>query len=78
MKNLHYANIAGTSDVQPSWQEVATAAGLDPKRLTCVTWCEIGRHVPKNAVAFFKVRSGDPANYLVPTTNYLAPTVGGR
>ena len=67
MKNLGHANAAGTTAVQESWQEAATAAGLDPSQLTCVAWYEIGRRVPEEAVAFFKVRSGDPTNYLLPT-----------
>jgi hypothetical protein len=65
MINLGHANAVGTGTL-PSWQEAAREAGLDPSALTPV-WAHLnGGKAPENAIAFFRVRSRDPAWYLVP------------
>jgi hypothetical protein len=57
MLNLGFCNVVGEHN---NWKQAATQAGLNPKELKCAIW-----HRPDNAVAFFKVRSRDPYNYLV-------------
>lgn len=65
MINLGHCNVVGESHI-PSWQTAAKEAGLDPSVLSCVIWQEAGGKAPATAVAWFRVRSRDPACYLVP------------
>ena len=62
MKNLFIANVTGGGY---SWRDAARDQGMDPKKLKCITWHSTGGAIPDGAVAFFRVRPGDPANYLV-------------
>lgn len=64
MINLGFCNVAGDTHYQFGWETVARQHGLNPDELTVITWHS---RVPNDAVtvAVFKVRPGDPTNYVI-------------
>lgn len=63
MINLYFCNVVGTKN---TWEEALKAYGKNPNDFACLSWHWATDEVRRNAIACFKVRPGDPTNYIVP------------